>query len=259
MSAVRFQGESVLVTGAASSVGRLIAERFAAEGANVHVCDVQEAALREMLAANSDIRGTVGSVGQHDDVSRIFAQARAWLGHPAILVNTVGIGGPRAPIEDVEIDDWLESFDVNVHGMFYCIREAVPGMKRAGRGVILNFSSGSTRTGLPLRTPYVASKYAVEGLTRNLARELGPHNIRVNALLPGMIDNERMRGIVRRSAEAQGKSVEDVEGEYLRYISMRSKISPEEIADMVLFLASPAARHVTGQLVGVDGNIEWEI
>ncbi len=255
----RFQGESALVTGAASSVGRVIAERFAAEGANVHICDVQEAALRETLAANPNIRGTVGSVGKLNDVCRIFAEARTWLDHPTILVNTVGIGGPRAPIEDVSIDDWQESFAVNVNGMFYCIRQAIPAMKRARRGVILNFSSGSTRTGLPLRTPYVASKYAVEGLTRNLARELGPHNIRVNALLPGMIDNERMRGIVRRSAEAQGKSIEDVEDEYLRYISMRTKISPEEIADMVLFLASPAARHVTGQLVGVDGNIEWEI
>ncbi|HWW79241.1 MAG TPA: SDR family NAD(P)-dependent oxidoreductase, partial [Steroidobacteraceae bacterium] len=144
MNANRFQGESVLVTGAASSVGRLIAERFAAEGGNVHICDVQEAALRETLAANPDIRGTVGSVGKPDDVCRIFAEARTWLDPPTILVNTVGIGGPRAPIEDVSIDDWLESFGVNVHGMFYCIREAVPAMKRAGRGVILNFSSGST-------------------------------------------------------------------------------------------------------------------
>src|ERR1700722_11118972 len=258
MNDKRFEGQSVLVTGAGSSVGRVIAERFAAEGAYVHICDVQEEALRETLAANPRLRGTVGSVGKPDDVRRIFAEACTWLGHLTILINTVGIGGPCAPIGDISFDDWHETFAVNVNGMFYCIREAVPAMKRPRHGVILNFSSGSTRTGLPLRTPYVASKYAVEGLTRNLARELGPHGIRVNAILPGMIDNERMRGIVRRSAEAHGKSVEDVEQEYLRYISMRTKISPEEIADMVLFLASPAACHVTGQLIGVDGNIEWE-
>lgn len=250
--------ERVLVTGAGSSVGRVMAEQFAAAGARVHICDVDADAVRATLAANPRMRGTVGSVGNPQDVERIFGEARGWLEHVSVLINTVGIGGPRAPVEDVSLEEWHESMTVNVGGMFYCIRQAVPQMKRRRHGVIVNFSSASTRTGLPLRTPYVVSKYAVEGLTRNLARELGPCGIRVNAILPGMIDNERMRGIVRRAAQAQGKSVEQVEAEYLGYISMRTKISPEEIASMVVYLASPPARHVTGQLIGVDGNSEWE-
>jgi NAD(P)-dependent dehydrogenase (short-subunit alcohol dehydrogenase family) len=259
MSAATLGAERVLVTGAASSVGRVIAERFVAAGARVHICDVDARALGDTLSANPGLRGTVGTVGDPADVERIFDEATAWLGDISVLVNTVGIGGPRAAVEDIANIEWAQTMAINVHGMFYCIAKAVPAMKRHRHGVIVNFSSGSTRTGLPLRTPYVVSKYAVEGLSRNLARELGPFGIRVNAILPGMIDNERMRGIVRRSAEAQGKSVEQVESEYLQYISMRSKISPDELASMVLYLASPPARHVTGQLIGVDGNSEWEI
>ena len=111
---------------------------------------------------------------------------------------------------------------------------------------------------MPFRTPYVASKAGVEGLTRALARELGPDNIRINAILPGMIDNERMRGVLQRIADQEGRSVEEVERSALNCVSMRTKIQPAEIAEMVLFLCSDAARHVTGQLISVDGNVEWE-
>lgn len=252
-------GERVLVTGGGSSVGRVMAERFAAAGARVHICDVDAEAVSTTLAANPGMRGTIGSVGASAAVERIFSEAFAWLGDVTVLVNTVGIGGPHAPVEEVSLDDWHETMSTNVNAMFYCIAKAVPAMKRHRHGVIVNFSSGSTRTGLPLRTAYVVSKYAVEGLSRNLARELGPFGIRVNAILPGMVDNERMRGIVRRSAAASGKTVEQVEAGYLQYISMRSKISPDELASMVLYLASHAGRHVTGQLIGVDGNSEWEV
>ncbi|HLF32180.1 MAG TPA: SDR family oxidoreductase [Xanthomonadales bacterium] len=254
----RFAGESVFVTGAGSSVGRVMAQGFATEGARVHICDVLEKPLRETLDANPGMCGSIANVGNPAEVAQMFAEARAWMGDVTILVNTVGIGGPRAPVEEISDADWQESMAINVSGMFHCIREVVPAMKQARHGAIINFSSGSTRTGLPFRTPYVVSKYAVEGLTRNLARELGPDNIRVNAILPGMIDNERMRGIVRRTAEAQGRQPEQVQADYLRYISMQTMISPVEISDMVLFLASGAARHVTGQLIGVDGNVEWE-
>jgi NAD(P)-dependent dehydrogenase (short-subunit alcohol dehydrogenase family) len=146
----------------------------------------------------------------------------------------------------------------NLDSMFLTIRQAVPDMRRNKRGAIINFSTGSTKTVMPFRSPYVASKAGVEGLTKALARELGPDNIRINAILPGMIDNERMRGIIARIAQQEGRSVEAVEHEALNFISMRTKIQPAELADMVLFLCSDAARHITGQMIGVDGNIEWE-
>jgi NAD(P)-dependent dehydrogenase (short-subunit alcohol dehydrogenase family) len=251
--------ETVVITGGGNSVGREMAERFLARGDRVHICDVDAGFLAATLDANPGMSGTVADVGDAAAVSKLFAEARERIGEPSVLVNNVGIGGPRAAMEDVAIDDWDRTIRVNLSGMFYCIREAVPAMKRTGHGVIINFSTGSTRTRLPLRAPYVASKAGVEGLTLNAARELGPHGVRCNAILPGMINNERMRGIIRRNAEAAGKTEKAIEDDYLQYISMRTKIEPSEIADMVLFLASPGARKVTGELISVSGNVEWEI
>lgn len=251
--------EAVVITGGGNSVGREMAERFLARGDRVHICDVEPAYLDATLAANPGMSGSVADVGDASAVNRMFAEARQRIGEPTVLVNNVGIGGPRAEMEDVSVDDWDRTIRINLSGMFYCIREAVPAMKRGRHGVIVNFSTASTRTRLPLRAPYVASKAGVEGLTLNAARELGRHGVRCNAILPGMINNERMRGIIRRNAEAAGKTERAIEDEYLQFISMRTKIEPSEIADMVLFLASPAARKVTGELISVSGNVEWEI
>ncbi|MES2116079.1 MAG: SDR family oxidoreductase [Pseudomonadota bacterium] len=251
--------EHIVVTGGADSVGRVIAERFHRAGAKVHICDIRADALAATLAANPGMRGTLANVGQAADVERVFSEARGWMEHVSVLVNNVGIGGPRAALEEVGDDDWQQTMAVNLNGVFYCMKQAIPDMKTRRHGAIINFSTGSTRTRLPLRAPYVASKAAVESLTLNAARELGPFQIRCNAVLPGMINNERMRRIVQANAEASGRTAQAVEQDYLKYISMRSKIEPDEIADMVQFLASDGARKVTGELIAVSGNVEWEI
>lgn len=250
--------ETVLVTGGADSVGRVIAEAFAARGDRVHVCDVDAGALARTLTECPQLRGTVADVADPAQVARVFAEARARMGEVSVLVNNVGIGGPRAAIEDIDLAQWRRTLDTNVTGMLHCMQQAIPAMKARRHGAIVNFSTGSTRTRLPMRTAYVVSKFAVEGLTLNAARELGPHNIRCNAVLPGPIDNARMRRIVREQAEADGRPADEVQREMLKYISMRTMIAPSEIADTVLFLASEAARKVTGELLSVSGNAEWE-
>lgn len=250
--------QGVVVTAAGQSVGRVMAEKFAGRGDRVHICDIDARLVEQVLAANPGMSGTVCDVADEAQVARLFDDARAKLGTVDVLVNTVGIAGPRGPIESLSLTDWRATIAANLDSMFLTIRQAVPDMKRRKRGAIVNFSTGSTKTVMPFRTPYVASKAGVEGLTKALARELGPANIRINAILPGMIDNERMRGIIARIAQQEGRPAEAVEQEALQFISMRSKIQPAEIADMVLFLCSDAARHVSGQLIGVDGNIEWE-
>jgi NAD(P)-dependent dehydrogenase (short-subunit alcohol dehydrogenase family) len=250
--------ETVLVTGGADSVGRVMAERFAARGDRVHICDVRADALAATLAANPGMRGTLADVGDPDALARVFAEATAWLGDISVLVNNVGIGGPRAAIEDIALEDWDRALAVNVTAMFHAMKLVIPGMKRRGGGAIVNFSTGSTRTRLPMRTAYVVSKFAVEGLTLNAARELGPFKIRCNAILPGMIDNARMQGIVAAKARETGQTPEKVEAGYLRYISMRSKTQPSDLAEMVLFLASDAGRLISGELIAVSGNLEWE-
>ena len=250
--------QSVIVTGGGDGIGRSIAERFVAAGADVHICDVNPAHLEAAISGDSRLRGTVADVSDPGAVARLVEQAEAWMGPVDVLVNNAGIGGPRAPLEEVTDEDWDRVMRVNLYGMFHTMRCVIPGMKERGSGAIVNISTGSVRT-LPVdRSVYNVSKAAVEGLTRTMARELGPFNVRVNAIQPGMVNNDRMRGIVKRIADQEGRTYEEVEGSFLEFISMRTKVEPEEIADMVVFLASDRAKHVTGQVIAVDGHIEWE-
>lgn len=259
MSANALRDVRAVVTGGADSTGLAVAMQLSLRGARVHIADVRAEAMRSAREANPQLTGTVADIGRADDVRRVFDDARGHLGAVNTLVSVVGIPGPQSTVEGITDAEWTQTFDVNVHGLFYAVREAVVDMKRAGGGAIVTFSSGSTRTNMPNRLPYVASKWAVEGMTRALARELGPHQIRVNAILPGLIDNARMRAIIERKAREQGRTPQEVTSDYLRYISMRTAIEPDEIAATVAFLCSKEARHITGQLLGVDGNIEWEM
>lgn len=244
----------VLVTAGASGIGLAIAELFVERGDRVTICDVDGVALKDVASRLPALNICETDVS---DAAGVDAMAAA-VGVVDILVNNAGIAGPIGGIETNDPDAWARCFAVNVHGAFHMIRAFVPGMRAAGGGTIVNISTASTVTGLPGRSAYVASKWALEGLTRNAARELGPANIRVNAIRPGFMDTERMRGLIARGAAQRGVSVEALEREALGFISLRTKIQPREIGDMVYFLASEAARHITGQIIGVDGNAEWE-
>ena len=204
------------------------------------------------------MRATVADVGERDQVDHLFDEALAWMSHIDVLVNIAHDSGPRAYIEDLGDDDWLKPLNVMVNGAFYCIRRALPTMKARRQGSIINFSTASTRTAVPLRSPYVAGKSAVEGLTRCLARELGPFNVRCNAILPGAINNERLNLYMARNAAGRGVSVQEFESRFFGYVSLRRKIEMEEFANLVLFLASPESSGITGQLIELGGNVEWE-
>jgi len=258
MTSTSLRDVRAVVTGGGDSTGLAVAAQLSHRGARVHIADVRPEAIERALAAHGALTGTIADVGRSEDVRRIFADARRHLGHVNTLVSVVGIPGPQSGVEGISDEDWTRTFNVNVHGLFYAVREAVPDMKRNGSGSIVTFSSGSTRTNMPNRLPYVASKWAVEGITRALARELGPHQIRVNAILPGLIDNTRMQAIIEKKAHEQGCTAQELKEQYLHYISMRAAIEPEEIGATVAFLCSSDARHISGQLLGVDGNIEWE-
>ncbi|MEX6631928.1 SDR family oxidoreductase [Hyphococcus lacteus] len=250
--------ERVLVTGAGDSVGRAIAERFFNNGAKVHICDIRGAAVEETLAQNAGMSGSVIDVGIRTDVDKLFKDVMNSLTGLTILVNVVGMAGPRAAIEDIDEDEWDKTIAVNLSGMFYCMKRAIPMLKSNGGGSIVNFSTCSTRTGNPYRAPYIASKAGVEGLTKNAARELGPFGIRCNAILPGIINNERFHFIVQRNAEATGRSFEEIENDYLKYVSLRCKIELSEFADLVEFITSDAGKKITGELMALSGNMEWE-
>ena len=246
--------QHVLITAGAAGIGLAMAELFLERGCAVTICDVDAAALAR---ASSALAGLGAALVDVADAAAVQAFVPS-IGDVDVLINNAGIAGPVGGIETNDPGDWARCFAVNVHGPFHMIRALVPDMRRRGGGTIVNISTASTVTGLPGRSAYVASKWALEGLTRTLARELGPDNIRVNAIRPGFMDTERMRGLIARGAEKRGISVAELEKEALGFISLRTKIQPREIGEMAYFLASGAARHITGQIIGVDGNAEWE-
>jgi NAD(P)-dependent dehydrogenase (short-subunit alcohol dehydrogenase family) len=250
--------QRVLVTGGAGGLGLVIARRFHREGALVHLCDCSPAALAQALASFPGMHGTVADVARSDEVAQFVSEACEWMGGVDVLVNCAGEVGPRSVLEEIEDDDWTRTLEVNLSGMFYCIRAVTPLMRGQRSGSIVNIGSTSSRTGLPRRTAFVAAKAGVLGLTGNVARELGPDNVRCNAVLPGILDNTTGRELVARRARERRSSEDEVEADLLSYVSMRSWIEPDEVADLVFYLASPAARHVSGQTVGVCGNLEWE-
>lgn len=249
---------TVVVTGGASGIGRVIAERFADAGYRVHIFDINAEAVAMALGDNAAFSGTVGDVSVAADVAAGMRDAEAAMGHVGVLVNDAAIPGPRVPVEEMPDEEWDRTMRVNLYGPFLWTKAVVPGMKARREGSIVNISTGSVRT-LPLnRSVYNVSKWGVEGLTKTAARELGPWNVRVNAIQPGMVNNERMRAVVQRIADQEGRPAGEVEAEFLQFISMRSKVEPEDIADMAVFLCSEGASRVTGQVVAVDGHIEWE-
>ena len=248
----------VVVTAAGGGVGRVIARDFHADGAKVVACDVNAFAIRSLAEECPGLEGIAADAGSESAAVSIVGEARRRFGGVDVLVNNVGIAGPTAAVEEITLDDWNESLRVNLTSHFLFAREAAPLMKAQGGGLIVNISSGSAKVGLPLRLPYVVSKGAVLSLTTNLARELGPFGIRVNAILPGAIRGPRIEAVIKAKAEALSVDPKTHERSMLRYISMRTMVEPGDIASMIRFLASPGGQRVSGQLIGVDGNVEWE-
>jgi NAD(P)-dependent dehydrogenase (short-subunit alcohol dehydrogenase family) len=258
MSQELVEGASVVVSAGASGAGRIIAEKFADRGANVLVCDIDKEAVSKLADARPDILAETMDAADEERVESLFASAEA-RGRPIdVVINNVGIAGPTLAAESIGLDDWNQSLRANLTSHFLFARRAIPGMKDRARGLIVNISSGSAKTGLPLRLPYVVSKGAVLSLTMNLARELGPSGIRVNAILPGAIRGERMQRVIDSKAAALGVRADEYERTLLRYVSLRTMVDPEDIAAMALFLASAQGARITGQMIGVDGNIEYE-
>ncbi len=249
--------QRVVVTAAGAGIGRAIAEAFCHNGALVHICDISGSALAQTMEANPHMRSSLTDISKADQVGALFQDACGWMGGVDVLVNNAGIGGPKAALDEIEDSDWDQTIQVNLNGAFYCIKRAAKLMKAQKSGCIINISSASARTGLPLRAPYVASKVALQGLTRNAARELGPYNISCNAILPGAIDNARGHMLIEKLAKERHQSIEETEARRLSYISMRKRINPTEIGDTAVFLAN-GGRHISGQEIGVCGNSEWE-
>jgi len=248
---------NVVITGAGAGLGRVMRERFLAQGDRVHICDI-ELDLAEQDPALGELRGTVCNVGDADAVARLFDEVAAWMPRVDVLINNVGIAGPRAPMESVSDDDWSRIIEVNLLGAVRCMRRVLPAMKRSGSGIVINISTSSVATRPANRSPYTMTKGAIESLTLSVAKEVGPFGVRCNVLRPGIMDNARMQRVLQRVANDSGKPVEEVLRNELQFVSLRTMVSMESVADMALYLCSPAAAQVTGQVIAVDAGAEWE-
>jgi len=253
---VSAQGLRVLVTAGAAGIGRAIAQTFIEHGARVHLCDIEQTALADARRALPAATQSVADVARLADVERLFADVKRELGGLDVLVNNAGIAGPTAKVEDIRPEDWDRCIAVDLNGMFYCTRLGMPMIKAAGGGSIINLSSAAGRLGFPLRTPYSAAKWAVVGFTKSLAIEAGPDKVRVNCIQPGAVEGERINRVIDAKARALGVSFEEMTERFLEPVSLKTFVAAQDIANMALFLATPAGRHITGQALAVCGDAQ---
>lgn len=249
-------GKRVAVTAGASGIGFSIARLLRRQGAQIAVCDVDPQALSSAREELGDVLSIRADVSDETSVDRFFDAIQNELGGLDALVNNAGIAGPTGKIEDISPNDWRRCVDVCLTGQYLCARRAVPMMKAAGGGALVNLSSSAGKHGYAFRSPYSAAKFGVVGLTQSLAKELGPHNIRVNAILPGFVAGPRMDKVIQDRADATGVSHEDMRGDYLGKVSLRRMVTNEDVAATAAFLLSDAGLNISGQSLAVDGNVE---
>lgn len=247
---------TVLVTAGATGIGRVIADAFRAEGARVWVCDVDASALQNLQTAAPDLVGRHADVSRPDEVEALFHALEQEAGGLDVLVNNAGIAGPTAAVEDIRTEDWRATVAVDMDGAFFSARAAVPLLKAAGGGSLINIASNAALFGFPFRLPYAMCKWALIGMTKTLAMELGPHGIRVNALCPGSVNGPRIEGVIERDAAVQGVEPEAIRRLYQRQSSLRCFVDAADVAAMAVFLASPAGAKISGQSIALDGHTE---
>lgn len=255
MQDIKSDKQVVLITAGANGIGRHMAERYLAEGYHVHVCDRVASLVEEFLASNPSASASVCDISDVTQVDRMFDELIERYGRLDVLVNNAGIAGPTGAVEDLDPAEWDQCIAVDLNGQFYCTRRAAPLLKVRG-GSIVNIASNAALFGFPLRSPYAAAKWAMIGLTKTWAMELGPFKVRVNALCPCSVNGPRIEGVIERDAQARGVSTDEIRRLYQSQSSMRLFVDPEDVANMAVFLCSPAGAKISGQSIALDGHTE---
>ncbi len=247
-------GLRVLVTAGAAGIGLEIARAFVREGARVFVCDIDASALAAVSRSDRALLATTCDVSDRSAVAKLFDTATRSLGGLDCLVNNAGIAGPTGRVEDINPEDWDRCIAVDLTSQFNCVRLAVPHLKQSKNASIMNLSSQAGKHGFPLRSPYAAAKWGVIGFTKSIAIELGGDGIRVNALLPGLVAGDRIRRVIEAKAQQKGIAFQDMENALLQNASIKEYVTPQQLADLVVFTASPRARTISGQALSVCGD-----
>jgi NAD(P)-dependent dehydrogenase (short-subunit alcohol dehydrogenase family) len=249
-------GKVAFITGAGRGLGREMALAFGAQGWRVAVTGRE--GIEETAGSINEQSGTAIDifldVKQTEQVENATARVLAEWGQIDILVNNAAIEGPTAPLAEVALAQWEETLAVNLTGAYLCDHAVAPHMMVRRSGSIVHISSVAGLRAYPLRAPYAVSKWGLIGLTETLAAELGPYNVRVNAVCPGPVEGERMSRVIARRAQREERSVAEVEQEFKQRIALQRMVNAEDIVALVLFLASDAARSITGQAIRVCGG-----
>lgn len=253
---ISVKDKRVLITAGGAGICRTVAEAFINEGAKVHVCDLDQAALKDFKDSYPDVEISICNVSDPEQVTELFEDSDRTLGGLDILINGAGIGGPAGTVDKLGVEEWNQTIAVNLNGTFYCSRLAVPRIKEAGQGSIINFSSTAGFLAYAMRSPYAAAKWGIIGFTKSLALELGQDNIRVNAVCPGVVEGERMDRVIQKEATFKRISEEEVRKNYTKGNALRTFVSPEDIAFEIIFLCSDHGSKITGQALAVDGFTE---
>lgn len=249
-------GQRVLITAGAAGIGRAIAMKFLGEGARVAVCDADREAVESFAREFPDAICETVDVTREREMGIFLDHLETTWGGADVVCANAGTGGPAGPIEDLTYEDWQRCIATNVHGSFLTCRWAAKLMKAQGSGLIVMTSSTAGIMGYPMRAPYAAAKWAVVGMTKTLAMELGPFGIRVNAICPGAVEGPRMDRVIANEAKARGESEDAVRQSYVTGVSMKTWVQAEDIANSVVFLASDAGNKISGQVLSVDGHTE---
>lgn len=248
-----------VVTGSGRGIGRAIALAYAREGASVVLAARSVDQLNETRAMVAEL-GQEALVVRTDireptHVSSLAEQSLDHFGRVDVLVNNSGVGGPSAPVWEIELKDWEEAFAVNVTGTFLCCRAFLPSMIERREGCIVIIGSITGKRPLINRATYATSKTALIGLTRTLAWETGPYGIRVNIISPGPVEGPRLKTVFENMAKSQGISIEEARREFTRESPLDRLVFPEDVANTAVFLASDRAVPITGEDVNVSAGI----
>ena len=251
------KNKKIVISAGASGIGWAITKVCVAKGASIYLCDVDSKAINKVKKHslyNKRIFVSETDASDETEVIDFFHKIKKKFRNLDALINNVGIAGPTGTIEKLDSSEWENTLHVNVNSHFYFTKQAIPLLKKSKTSSIINISSGAGIMGFPLRSPYAASKWAVVGMTKTLAMELGKYKIRVNAICPGTIKGDRMKRVIRDKAKFTKISSKKIENEFVSMASMNSWIYEDDIGKICAFLISDEAERISGQIIGVDGN-----
>src|SRR6266702_7027420 len=255
---MELQDKIAVVTGGGRGIGRAIALAYAREGANLVLASRSQEALEETRAMVEDLGckalAVPTDIRQEESVRNLAEQALNQFGRVDILVNNSGIAGPTAPLWNITLAEWEETFAVNVTGVYLCCRAFLPGMIEQRSGCIVIIGSMTGKRPLFGRTPYSASKMALVGLARTLAWEVGPYGIRVNVISPGGVEGERIEWVIRKQAEAKGISIDEARREFTSSSPLGHLVPASDVAEATVFLATDRAASITGEDLNVSAG-----